>query len=189
MEVFNQNQWNMLKADQATKIGIGILIYLLHSTNYIKEWKTYMIANINNLNCCFLVLRNALWEISPIRSGLDTKPVILTSQFFQGLALCLRDKEWREDSEKPENYKMDTWGIHEQRKNLHDMVQPGIRSPSISQGTDQRLGNDWPSLPCGSTDAMSCWAIPGRENLTRNNEGRCVRTEILEKVAETIERK
>ena len=69
------------------------------------------------------------------------------------------------------------------------MIQPGIRPSSVSQGAEQGLGNDWPGLPGGSAYPMTCWAIPCREHLTRNNESRRVGSEVLEKVAETIKGK
>ena len=50
----------------------------------------------------FLVLGNAPREILTVCSSVRCKPVLLTSQFFERLALRLRDKERCKEAEQPE---------------------------------------------------------------------------------------
>src|SRR5437773_8593085 len=79
--------------------------------------------------------------------------------------------------------------LHKQRKDFHDMIQPGIRSSSISQWSYQSLCNDSANLSGSSTDTMRSRTISGREDFSRNDKSSGVRTEVLEKVAETVEGK
>ena len=66
-----------------------------------------LIVHITKLSFRFPILGHVFCEISSARCGLNMKPVILASQFFQRLALRLGDKEGREDSEEPKDYKID----------------------------------------------------------------------------------
>lgn len=50
------------------------------------------------------------------------------------------------------------------------------------------LGNDGAQLSGSRGDTMSGGSIPGRKNLSRNNESGRIRAKILEEVGEAIEK-
>ena len=69
------------------------------------------------------------------------------------------------------------------------MVQPSISTTSVSQGSDQSLGDDGTDFTGSSTHTVGGRTISRREDFTRNDESRGVGTEILEEIAETVKSK
>src|ERR1700733_7235941 len=77
-----------------------------------------------------------------VRRNFHVEPVVLTSQFFESFMLRFRDEERKENTDQPECQNAKTMGIHEQGKDFHNVVQPGVGTASVSQGADQSLRND-----------------------------------------------
>lgn len=57
----------------------------------------------------------------------------------------------------------------------------------VLQTGESDLGNDGTELARGSADTVGGGAVSGREDLTRDDEGRGVGSEVLEEVGETVE--
>lgn len=84
---------------------------------------------------------------------------------------------------------MDRDILHEQGKDFHYMVQPGIRTTSVSQGADQSLRDDSTDFTRSSRNTVSSRTVSCGEDFSRNDESSGVGTEILEEVAQTVESK
>ena len=62
-----------------------------------------------------------------------------------------------------------------------------ITSSNILQLPKAHLGNDCTELSGSGGNAMCGGTVTCGEGLTRNNERRCIRTEVLEKVGKAVE--
>lgn len=122
-----------------------------------------------------------------IRRNLHVEPVVLTSQFFESFAFRFGDEERKENTDQPGCQKwLRGWGVHEQGKDFHNVVQPSVGTASVSQGADQSLRNDSADFTGSGAHTMGGGTIPGGEDFTRHDESRSIGTEILEEVAEAI---
>lgn len=102
-------------------------------------------------------------------------------QLLEGLALRLGDQQRREDAAQ-----------HEQREDLHDVVEPGGgvllgRVALDPEGTEDRLRDDGADLAGRGGEAVRGGAVAGREALAGDDEGGGVGAEVEEELAEHVE--
>lgn len=101
--------------------------------------------------------------------------VHLSGEFFQGLALGLRDEERREDTSQ-----------HEESEDFQKMVNPSVGATDILEETESDLRNNSTELAGSSADTVSSGTVTGREYFTRNDESGGVRTPVEENLGKGI---
>lgn len=67
------------------------------------------------------------------------------------------------------------------------MFQKRILPPNINHPRKSNLRDHSPKLAACGRHTVRCGAVTGREDLSGNDERRCVRTEVLEEVGEAVE--
>jgi len=108
----------------------------------------------------------------------------LTRELLEGLALGLGDQKRGENTAQ-----------HEQREDLHNVVQPWAGSATSSTGldaasterTEHTLRNDGTDLAGGGGEAVGGGAVTGWEAFTGDDEGGGVGTEVEEELGEDVE--
>jgi len=103
-----------------------------------------------------------------VRSG---SKVILVRQLLQSLALGLGNQEG--DNETDE---------HEQGKDLEQLGDEGVGTTAILQLRETNLGNDGAQLAGTGGDTVTGGTVTGREDLTGDDEGGRVGSEVLEEL-------
>lgn len=113
------------------------------------------------------------------------RPRNLPRQLLQRLPLRLRDQK---RGEQPAQ--------HEQRKDLHDVVQPrrGVAArraregAARAQGPEDALRDDGADFPARGREAVRGGAVARREALAGHDEGGGVGAEVEEELGEDVER-
>jgi hypothetical protein len=103
-----------------------------------------------------------------------------TSQLLKSLPLRLGDQQRSEDAQE-----------HEQRENLHHVVQPRagvlLRDNALRpQRTKDGLGHNRTDFAGGGAETVRCRAVARREALAGDDESRSVGAEVEEELAEDV---
>ena len=96
------------------------------------------------------------------------RPGNLPGKFLEGLALRLGDQQRGEGTAE-----------HEQREDLHDVVEPGGGGGSggraaLAEGAEDALGDDGADFAGCGADAVGGGAVAGGEAFAGDDEGGCV---------------
>ena len=92
----------------------------------------------------------------------------LAGQLLERLPLRLGDEQCGEDTAQ-----------HEERKDLHHVVQPGRVGRAgwrtlLTERAEDALGHDGADLAAGGRETVRCGSVAGREAFTRDDESGCV---------------
>lgn len=95
-------------------------------------------------------------------------PGHLARQLLERLPLRLGDEQRGEDTAQ-----------HEEREDLHDVVQPGRVGRAgwrtlLTERAEDTLGHDGADLAAGGRETVGCGSITGWEAFTGDDEGGCV---------------